>query len=393
MNKSPKIWLCLTAFTVAAGFSAPSAKADEIVKYGFSSTLTGPGAPFGKGQEWLCNHAAQEIKDSGGIKVKGKVYNIQCLVYDNKYNAAEATKVAQALLNLDGVKVLFAAGTAPVLATQSLTERQGVLLFSVAVGQTAKGPQFPLTFNTVQTAYEVTPSVIKYVKQAYPKAKTIAMVDVSDASGKQFDAASKKMWEAAGYTILTQDFYDRGTTEFQPIAARLVSFKPDIIDMPSVAPSEAGRIIKEIDALGFKGLKVFDTGGSADQIIATGGSSTEGTIMGEAVPWDGPSVSAYDRKINADAMAAVGISLGIPQICGYDPLFALKAAMEKAQSTEPKDIARALKTVKFRTLMGGMAHFGGKAIYGSDSQEETPIYITQIENGKLVERARIEPAQ
>jgi branched-chain amino acid transport system substrate-binding protein len=376
---------------VGLGLLTSGAHADEIIKYGFSSTLTGPGAPFGKGQEWLCNHAAQEIKDSGGIKVQGKTYNIQCIAYDNKYNAAEATKVAQTLLNLDGVKVVFAAGTAPVLATQSLTERQGVLLFSVAVGQGAQGPQFPLTFNTVQTAYQITPSIISYVKKTYPNAHTITMVDISDATGKQFDAAARKMWEDAGYAILTQDYYERGTTEFQPIAARLVSFNADIIDMPSVPPSEAGRIIKEIDTLGFKGIKIFDTGGSADQVMATGGASAEGTIMGNAVPWDGPSISAYDRKINDDAKAAVGISLGIPQICGYDPLFALKAAMEKAQSTDPKEIAKAMPTVQFRTLMGGMAHFGGKEIYGANSQEMTPIYITQIEGGKLVEKAKIEP--
>jgi branched-chain amino acid transport system substrate-binding protein len=79
------------------------AKADEIIKYGFSSSMSGPGALWGKAQEWLCKHAAQEIRDSGGIKVKDKVYNIECLVYDNKYNAAEATKVAQTLINRDGV--------------------------------------------------------------------------------------------------------------------------------------------------------------------------------------------------------------------------------------------------------------------------------------------------
>ena len=382
--------LALASVCVVA-VGAGGARADEIIKYGFSSTLTGPGAPFGKGQEWLCNHAAQEIKDAGGIKVKGKVYNIQCLPYDNKYNAAEATKVAQTLLNLEGVKVIFAAGTAPVLATQSLTERQGVLLFSVAVGQSAQGPQFPLTFNTVQTAYQVTPSIVKYVKKTYPNAKTIAMIDVSDATGRQFDEAARKMWEAAGYTIVTQDYYERGTTEFQPIAARLMSFKADIIDMPSLPPPEAGRLLKEIDTLGFKGIKIFDTGGAADQVTATGGAAVEGTIMGNAVPWDGPSISPYDRKINEDAKAATGLSLGIPQICGYDPLFALKAAMEKAQSTDPKEIAKAMTTVKFRTLMGGMAHFGGKEIYGADSQEITPIYITRVEGGKLVEKARIDP--
>jgi branched-chain amino acid transport system substrate-binding protein len=391
MYKYRNAWLCSAAFAVAFGFATPGAKADEIIKYGFSSSMSGSAAIWGKAQAWLCNRAAQEIKDAGGIKVKDKVYNIECLVYDNKYNAGEATKVAQTLLNSEGVKFMYAAGTAPVLATQSLTERQGVLLFSVAVGPSARGPQFPLTFNTVATAYEVTPGMIKYVKATYPNARTIAMLDVGDATGREFDAAAIKMWEAAGYTILTSDHYERGTTEFQAIALRLMSYKPDIIDLPSMPPPDAGQVLKELGVLGFNGIKVLDTGGSADGLLATSGPAGEGTLMGEAITFDGPDVSAQDRKIAEDAKAYLGESLGIPMICAYDPVYALKAGIEKAQSLDPKEIAAVLPTVKFRTLLGGMAHFGGQATYGSDSQAITPIYITQIVNGKLVEKARIEP--
>ena len=191
MNTRVGRWALTVGCALAIGTCATGASADEIIKYGFSSSMSGPGAIWGKAQEWLCKRAAQEIKEAGGIKVKDKVYNIECLVYDNKYSAAEGAKVAQTLLNLDGVKFMYAAGTAPVLATRSLTERQGVLLFSVAVGASVKGPQYPLTFNTVPTAYEITPGMIKYIKATYPDAKTIAMLDVSDATGREFDAAAK----------------------------------------------------------------------------------------------------------------------------------------------------------------------------------------------------------
>ena len=382
----------VAAAAVAAFCAAPlTASADEIIKYGFSSSMSGPGALWGKAQEWLCKHAAQEIKDSGGIKVKDKVYNIECIVYDNKYNSAEAAKVAQTLINRDGVKFMYAAGTAPVLATQSITERQGVLLFSVAVGQSAKGPQFPLTFNTVPTAFEMAPGLIKYFGTAFPKAKTIAMLNSNDASGKEFEAASRKMWEAAGYKVLTSDFYERGTTEFQPIAARLNSFNADIVDLPSMTPSEAGLVLKELGLLGFKGIKVIDNGGSAKGVLATAGAAGEGVYMAGAVPFDAAGFTPEQRKINEEATAYLGEPLGMSMICGYDPVWALKAAIEKAQSIDPKDVAAVMTKVKFKTLLGGDAHFGGKATYGSDAQEMTPIHVTQIVDGKLVERGVFYP--
>ena len=161
----------------------------------------------------------------GGIKVKGQTYNIQCIVYDNKYTAAEGTKVAQTLINRDGVKFMYAAGTAPVLATQSLTERAGVLLFSVASGPSVKGPKIPLTFNTLPTPSEITPGIIKYLSATFPQSKKLVMVNTTDATGREFEANARKMWEKAGYEIVSSDFYDRGTTELQPIATRLMSVR------------------------------------------------------------------------------------------------------------------------------------------------------------------------
>ena len=90
----------VAAACVTAAFTAPI-YAQEVIKLGLSVPLSGSGANWGKGSEWLCNEAAKDVKEGGGVKVGGKVYNFQCIAYDNKYNAAEGTKVAQTLLKKD----------------------------------------------------------------------------------------------------------------------------------------------------------------------------------------------------------------------------------------------------------------------------------------------------
>jgi branched-chain amino acid transport system substrate-binding protein len=127
---------------VASAF-APGAHAQDVIKFGASLPLSGAGAAWGKANEIVCREAAREIKEAGGIKIGGKSYNIECVAYDNKYTAADGTKAAQTLINRDGVKYMCSSGSAPTLAAQSLTERQGILLFQQNWAKSGKGPDFP----------------------------------------------------------------------------------------------------------------------------------------------------------------------------------------------------------------------------------------------------------
>ena len=368
---------------------ALSANAQETIKFGASLPLSGAGAPWGKGNEVVCKEAAREIKEAGGIKVKGKAYNIECVAYDNKYTAADGAKVAQTLLNRDGVKQMCSSGSAPTLAAQSLTERQGVLLFQQNWAKSGKGPDFPLTFSNVVTPFEVGPAMIEYITKTYPQAKTIAMLNVGDASGREAAEVLRPMWEKAGVKVLTSDFYERSTTEFQPIAQRLATLKPDIIELASPPPAHVGQVFKELTVLGFKGLKVATAGTAAEGILATGGPAAEGVFVGASIPSDGPNATERIRRLNALAKPVTGEAIGIASMNCYDAVYMFKAGAEKAQSLEPKDIAAVLATTKFQSFYGDNMHFGGKAIYGTDMQPAYPVFIMQIVDSKLSERAKI----
>lgn len=380
-----------TALVVCAG--AMPATAAEIIKLGLSIPLSGTAANWGKGSEWLCNEAAKEIAQEGGIKVNGKVYNFSCVAYDNKYNAAEGTKVAQALLNRDGIKFIGGSlGTAPVKALQSLSEREGALHMTTAWGSSIKGPKFPLTFTIMNTPNEISFPMIGYVKEANPAVKTVALLNPNDASGQETEVVARKAWVAAGVSVVSSDWYDRGTTEFQPIASKIAATKADVVDLGGTPPSDSGLVFKELQAIGWKGVKVVEVGTGAEGVIAAGGAAAEGVYMGAAVVFEGAQVTEKQRKLNEGGKAAIGESLNAVQLGFYDSVKAIKAAMELAQSIEPKAVAAALPSVKFNSFYGPSG-FGGKATYGSVQQILVPVIVTQIKNGKLTEVRRIEPAE
>jgi branched-chain amino acid transport system substrate-binding protein len=391
MSLLKRSWALAALWMLAACALGVSARANDTIKLGLSVPLSGAGAIWGKGGEWMCKKAAQEINEAGGVRVNDRAYDFECLAYDNKYNAAEGTRVAQTLLNRDGVKFIGCAiGTVPSEALQALAERQGVLMFHTSWGTNTKGPKHPFSFTVLNTPFEIMPAMVEYITRTYEQAKTIALLNANDASGRESESISHPIWDKAGIKVVASDFYERGTTEFQPIATRLLSFKPDIIDLSSVPPADAGRLFKELDVLGFKGVKITDNGTGIDALQATGGSAIEGVHMGAAMSLDGPDATERQRKPNEEARAYLGESLNIVDVGCYDAVYALKAAMEKARSVAPADVVTAMPTARFSTFYGGETGFGGKALYGSDQQMILPIFITRIENGKLVEKARIE---
>jgi branched-chain amino acid transport system substrate-binding protein len=375
---------------LAAGVALGGAGADDTITLGLSLPLSGAGAIWGKGAEWMCHKAAGEINAAGGVTVKGKHYQMDCLAYDNQYTAAEGTKVAQTLINRDHVKYIMAMGTAPILATESLTDRAGLLIFNLSWGKSSKGANHPLEFGAFNSTFEIVPAMIKFITKTYPNAKTLVMLNVSDATGKEMEAAANPMWQKAGIKVLTSDFYERGTTEFQAIAQRLASYKADIVDLTSLPPADAGVVLKEFDTMGYHPVKVIDNGGGVPQIIATGGKAAiEGAYLGAALTFDGPNTNDHEREINKEAMSAYGDQASLATICGYDAMYELKTAIEKAQSLEPADIAKAMPTIKFPSFYGAIG-FGGQKTYGKVEQPLFPVYITQIVDGKLVDRAKVE---
>lgn len=373
----------IALFLVAANLCAA-----ETIKLGLSIPLSGSGANWGKGSEWLCNKAAEEINAQGGVKIKGKAYNFECVAYDNKYNAAEGAKVAQALVSRDEVKfVAGSIGVAPVRALQSLTERKNVLLFTAAWGNSIKGPKFPLTFSQMNSPNEISEPMIAQVKKLHPNVKTVAILNPNDATGQETEKVAKAAWEKNGVKVLVSDWYERGTSEFQPIAAKLNSLKPDLVDLASTPPADAGLIFKELKSLGWDGVKVVEVGTGADGLLATGKDAVEGTYMGAAVSVE--SMNEQQKALNEGVKKATGESTNAVQIGFYDAVWAIKAAMEKAQSIDPAEVAKAMTIVKFKSFYGDTS-FGGKAIYGSDQQMQLPVIITKLKGTSLQEVGRVQ---
>ena len=380
----------LAALTLCSSISLPGYAA-ETIKLGMSLPLSGAGANWGIGAKWLCDQAALDIAAEGGIEVTGQEYKFECIAYDNKYNAADGAKVAQTLLSKDNVKFIAGSlGTAPVRALQSLAERRGVLMFTTAWGASIKGPQFPLTFTQMSTPHEIAPPLVRFVKERHPDIKTVALLNPNDSTGQESEAIARKAWEDIGVKVVSSDWYERGTAEFQPIAAKMSALQPDVVDLVSSTPADSGHVFKELKSLGWNGVQVVEVGTGSDGLIATGREAVDGTYMGAAVTLSADNATPLQLRLEEGVRSLTGESINAVQIGFYDSVKALAAAIEHAQSIDPKAVAKALPEITFDSFYGVSA-FGGEKTYGSPQQILVPVVVTQLQEGKLVEVSRLQP--
>jgi branched-chain amino acid transport system substrate-binding protein len=110
--------------------------------------------------------------------------------------------------------------------------------------------------------------------------------------------------------------------------------------------------------------------------------------MGQAADFSGATATALQRDLDTQAKQVLHEPLNILQMGVWDGMMALKAGIEKADSIDPRAIAKALPTTTVETSYGPVG-YGGKSTYGTPQQLLVPVIITQIQNGNTVEIRRV----
>ena len=372
---------------------AQAGAAQETLKLGISAPMSGAAATWGLGMEWAAEQAAERVNEEGGVTANGKTYMFDVVSYDNKYSATEGARNAQTMLNRDGIDFIAGSiGTAPVRAMQALTERKGVILFNTAWGKSVKGPEFPFTFTQMNTPFEILVPFYSFIKEQHPDLETAVLISPNDATGQELEPVAVETWKSLGVEMLASDWYERGTTEFQPIATKIASLNPDLVDFSAAPPTDVGSILKELDVLGWNGVKVMSAGTSVDALTAVAGEAAEGAYLGASADFSGETATEVQKELNAGAREALGEPLNGITISSYDAIMALRAAIKEADSVDPAKVQAVLSSVRFESSYGPSG-FGGEATYDYPQQMLIPVIVTRVENGKAVELTRSNPAE
>jgi branched-chain amino acid transport system substrate-binding protein len=175
---------------------------------------------------------AADLNAAGGVVVKGQRYNVQLIVYDDKYVAETGRAAIERLIYQDKVKYLISTiSSATILSGLALVEQEKILnLPSCATPRILdQNLRYTLGSSTVRTSL---PPIWTAAKKLWPNAKTVVFLSPNDEGGKARATEEKQVAEAFGVKVLDTLYYARTTTDFSSLALKAKSYNPDLIDYP-----------------------------------------------------------------------------------------------------------------------------------------------------------------
>ncbi|MGP7816923.1 ABC transporter substrate-binding protein [Niallia sp. 01092] len=390
MKKQLKVLLTssVLAAGILSGCSAGGANksSEDEIKLGVNLELSGAVASYGQSLEDGIDLAIDEINEAGGIDGK----QIKPVKVDNKSDLTEATNGALKLITQDKVSAIIGAATSgdTVAQVQIANENKTVIL-----SPSATAPNVTVNKDGSVNEYAFRTSFIdpfqgtiaaNFASKELKIKNAAIFADSASDYAKGLAASFKETFKANGGNIVSEEAYVAKDTDFSSTLTRIKAKKPDFIFIPGYY-EEVGLIIKQARELGitvpFMGADGWD---SPKLVDLAGKDALNNTYITNHYSSEDPDekiqkfVSTFKEKNkdkNPDAFNALG----------YDSVYLLKDAIERAGSTDSEKVKNALAETKDLPLITGVV---------SIDKNHNPIKsatILEYKDGKQVFKSKINP--
>ncbi len=355
----------------------------QSVKIGINEPLTGPFAASGNFVVNGAKIAADEINAKGGVLGR----KVELVIEDNKSNPSEAAAVAEKLITSDKAPILMGAwGSNLTLAVMPKLIEYSIPMIvetSSAAKITTQGN--PYVFRISAPAAIEADALGKIVgKVGVKKADFLA---INNDWGRSTVEEFTKMFKNNGVQAGSVHFIDQSAQDMSAELSKLKGSDADTL-IVTAPVDQLTLIFKQAAALGIK-RRMITTGGAQnpDQIIQQAGSAANGTFhLATFIPWfpeETPNPEGTRNFVDEwkkRGFTPAGVAEGFR---GYDGIRTAVAGVEKAGTTEPAAITKALWNVKLEGLNGEIS-FAKVGPAGKESGQSTPrVFMIQIVNGRI----------
>ena len=368
-----KIKTLLLAGVLTLGV-AGTAMAQDPIKIGVDTPLSGTYAGIGQQVRWGYELATKEINAKGGIMGR----QIKLVFEDTEAKPTVAVQKAEKLFEVE--KVDFLVGTVnsgATLAVGQVADRAKKLMAtSVSFADAITGAKCsPNVFRVNAKAGQQSAALAAWLAKTHPKAK-VFYLGPDYLMGRSTVAAFKKNAERVGATTLGEVFAPLGAKDYTQYFGQIRAAHPQVL-YTSVAGNDTVRLFTQMQEFGLlKGLTVLGASGTVTaQNIKAIGKAANGytTGVGYSAEIDTPANKTFVKAFRAAYKTD-------PDLYGADSyglIYAYKAAVEKAKSTDTDKVRAALSGLTWDTPQGK------KTIRAGDHQAMQTMYVVQVKDGKF----------
>jgi len=380
----------LAALSFVLGTATAHAQSCEL-KLGAMGPMSGGAAQWGLAMQSAAQLAAAEANSRGGLKIGDKQCKVTVVSYDSKYTADGAAAGSNAFASQDIHFIIGPVGSPEATGIKPVAARNEQIAWNTAYAKDALQPRFPLMFHVSPGPAVWADAVIKHAMKTFPM-KSVALIAPNDQGGTDIAAQDSVAYKANGVTT-TEEYYQRGTTNFAPIVTRLLASKPDVVDTASSPPGDTGVIVKQLRLAGFTGPIGHLGGPGTDEIIRVAGGIDvlKDFYWYESVPTDDPQVRAIDdefrKLLGREPVGGTNVWQDIPAA-----RMTLKAISVAGTMDDVQKVAEQLRKLPVEDPNLGKGVWSGQKQYGIAQELFFPFGVGIIRDGKSQGVTRIEPS-
>jgi branched-chain amino acid transport system substrate-binding protein len=183
----------------------------------------------------------------------------------------------------------------------------------------------------------------KFAREKLKLSKVAVLKDVRNDYSLGLSDAFVKAFKEMGGTIIAEESYSQGDTEFSAQLTKLKGTAPEGIYVPGYY-TEVGTIARQARRLGINVPLMGGDGWESPELRKIGGADVVGSFYSNHFAHDNPTpsakkfIEAYHAKYNEPSGALSAL--------GYDAVMVIVEAIKRAGKADPKSIRDALAQTK-----------------------------------------------
>ena len=265
----------LFGLVVLDGLPLPEVWAQQTIKVGIPTSLTGRHAPFGQHQKRAFDLALEEINAAGGAKGR----KLEWVYADDQSKPETALTAAQKLFEDKEIILLTgeysSSNTYPICAQAEKNKMPFLVSCAAADNMTQSGWKY--IFRMVQPASEFDTGLQDFMLKV-AKAKSMVILHENTLFGTSTAKAMKEWADTNKINVPLFEAYEAGLVDFKPLLFKVKALNPDVLYVISYLMDATliARQTKEIDlnprmfagsAAGYSIPEFLDGAGDAAELV------------------------------------------------------------------------------------------------------------------------------
>jgi branched-chain amino acid transport system substrate-binding protein len=332
--------------------------------------------------------AADVMNEQGGITVNGQAYKVELVVEDIKSAMDGTTAAANRLVYDKGMKFIigpcayFASAAAPV------TNPAQVMYISTWCCQTPGevDATTPYAFTTSHGSLPSAIAAMKFMKQAYPEVKKVALVSPDDGAIPYLIPIVKNSLAAEGFTVVGDVIpYPNEMQDFSPIVAKILSLEgiDGVFQANGLGP-HVGAIVKGLREAGFDKPYAASMPTPVSEFIAIAGLSAVEDVFSVCLIPNDPDNPPMVQEIIDRTLAQYGEGYSL-KFMSANALWVYKNIIEAADSLDPTVVKAKFESMDKVDTLFGKGTICGDETYGIKHHFVAhPLPIDWVQNGQII---------